>query len=149
MFPSKPAAAGVTAPSSARGAAFGDYDNDGCVDIVINNMNDMPTLLRGNCHNGNHWLTLRAVGKGSNRSGIGARVTCISGKHHQIDEIRSGGSYLSQNDFRLHFGLGQMSKADVVRIDWPSGAVDELHDVRADQILTIVEGSKPAKRESP
>jgi hypothetical protein len=132
----------VTTPTAGRGAAFGDFDNDGRMDIVINNMNDTPTLLRGNCQNRNHWLEVRVVGTKSNRSGIGVRVYCTSGKHRQMDEIRSGGSYLSQNDLCAHFGLGQAAAADLVRVEWPSRAVDELRNVRADQILTVVEGAK-------
>ncbi len=146
---SSQAGADAIAPASGRMArAFGDYNNDGCMDILINNMNATPTLLRGACQNGNHWITVRGIGKRSNRSGIGARVTCRAGKRRQIDEIRSGGSYFSQNDLRVHFGLGQMSKMDLLRIDWPSGTIDELHDVRVDQVLTIVEGSSPVKIQS-
>ena len=132
----------VTTPAAGRGAAFGDFDNDGRMDIVINNMNATPTLLRGNSRNQNHWLKVRVVGTKSNRSGIGARVSCVTGKRRQMEEIRSGGSYLSQNDLRAHFGLGQASTADLLQIQWPSGAVDVLRDVRADQILTVVEGTK-------
>jgi len=134
------AGAAVTSPAVGRGAAFGDFDNDGKIDIVINNMNDVPTLLRGNCNNRNHWLKVQTIGKKSNRSGIGARVYCVTGKRRQMDEIRSGGSYLSQNDLRAHFGLGAATKADLVQVRWPSGIVDELHDVPAGQIVTIVEG---------
>jgi hypothetical protein len=132
----------VTKPAAGRGAAFGDFDNDGRMDIVINNMNDTPTLLRGNCQNQNHWLKVRVIGTRSNRSGIGARVYCVTGRHRQMDEIRSGGSYLSQNDVRVHFGLGPAARADLVQVQWPSGVVDILRDVPADQILTVVEGAK-------
>jgi hypothetical protein len=141
------AGAAVTNASAGRGAAFGDFNNDGCVDVLINNMNDTPALLQGNCGNENHWLEVKAVGKRSNRNGVGARVICVTGKRRQFDEIRSGGSYLSQNDLRVHFGLGRQSPVDI-RIEWPSGLVDELRNVRSDQILTIVEGSNPAKPES-
>ena len=134
------AGAAVTTPGAGRGAAFGDFDNDGKMDIVINNMNDTPTLLRGNCNNRNHWLKVHVIGKKSNRSGIGARVYCVTGKRRQMDEIRSGGGYLSQNDLRVHFGLGSAAKADMIQIRWPSGIVDELHDVPAGQIITVVEG---------
>ena len=113
------------------------------MDIVINNMNDTPTLLRGNCNNRNHWLKVHVIGKKSNRSGIGARVYCVAGKRRQMDEIRSGGGYLSQNDLRVHFGLGSAVKADVIQVRWPSGIVDELHDVPSDQIVTVVECEGP------
>jgi hypothetical protein len=108
-------------------------------------MNDAPTLLRGNGHNQNHWLKVQIIGKKSNRSGIGARIYCVTGKRRQMDEIRSGGSYLSQNDLRAHFGLGSAAKADLVRVRWPSGMVDELHDVPAGQIITVVEGEGQAR----
>jgi hypothetical protein len=144
------AGAAVTTPAAGRGAAFGDFDNDGKIDIVINNMNDAPTLLRGNCNNQNHWLKVQTIGKKSNRSGIGARVYCVTGKRRQMDEIRSGGSYLSQNDLRAHFGLGAAIKADLVQVRWPSGIVDELHDIRAGQIITMVEGEgDPRARPKP
>ena len=134
----------VTTPAPARGCAFGDFDNDGRIDIVMNNMNAPPTLLRGNCRNTNRWLKVRLVGKKSNRSGIGARVYCVTGKHRQMDEVRSGGSYLSQNDLRPHFGLGDATNADRIRVEWPSGIVDELQNVPAGQTVTVLEGSAPA-----
>src|SRR5205814_265590 len=102
-------------------------------DIVINNVNDEPTLLRNDQGNENRWLKVKAVGTRSNRSGIGARVKVVAGNHSQIDEVRSGGSYISQNDLRLHFGMGLATQADRVDIQWPSGQVDRLKNVETNQ----------------
>jgi len=136
------AAAGLTAMplASRRGAAFGDISNDGCLDIVVLNVGEPPSLLLNHCQNGNHRVLFKLVGTQSNRLGIGARVTVNSGKLVQFSEVRSGGSYLSQNDLRLHFGLGAEAKMSVVAIAWPSGKTDTLHDIPADFIYTILEG---------
>lgn len=135
------AGAAVAAPSVARGAAFGDFDNDGRLDVVINNMHDAPSLLRSDSASVNHWLMVRLEGVKSNRSAIGARVTCVTGKLRQIDEVRSGGSFFSQNDFRLHFGLGVAPRVDLLEIRWPSGAMERIKNCGADQIILIREGS--------
>ena len=131
-------------PVSARGCGFGDFDNDGNMDVVVNPVNDLPELLRldspGPSRGGNHWIKIRTVGTKSNRSGIGARIRCVTGKHHQIDEVRSGGSWASQNDLRVHFGLGQVAKVDRLEIRWPSGHVETLENVRADQVVCVEEG---------
>ncbi|HZQ53564.1 MAG TPA: CRTAC1 family protein [Bryobacteraceae bacterium] len=132
----------VTEPSLSRGMAFGDFNNDGSTDIVINNMNGYPSLLRCDRKNSNHWIAVRLIGVKSNRSGIGSRVKCTTGKHSQIDEVRSGGSYLSQNDLRLHFGLGSATQVDALEIAWPSGHVDLLKNVPADRISTVWEGGR-------
>ncbi len=132
---------GILEKVPGRGCAFGDYDNDGDVDVLVNCVNDVPQLLR--CDNSlkNNWLKVKAVGVKSNRSGIGARVYCTTeGDHRQMDEVRSGGSYISQNDLRIHFGLGKAEKAEL-EIHWPSGLVDKLPGVRANQILIVKEGS--------
>src|SRR5437660_2581734 len=136
------AAAGLTAMplASRRGAAFGDISNDGCLDIVVLNVGEPPSLLLNHCQNGNHRVLFKLVGTQSNRLGIGARVTVNSGKLVQFSEVRSGGSYLSQNDLRLHFGLGAEAKMSVVTIAWPSGKTVTLHDIPADFIYTILEG---------
>lgn len=134
------AGAAISQLSNGRGCAFGDFNNDGGVDIVINNMNDLPTLLQCERMNKNHWLKVRLAGKRSNRSGIGARLTCVAGGLAQIDEVRSGGSYLSQNDLRVHFGLGTSEKADLLEVRWPSGQIDRLRNVPGDQILLVKEG---------
>jgi len=125
---------------SARGVAFGDFDNDGDLDIIVNNMNDTPTLLRNDGGNKNRWLKVKTIGTGSNRTGIGARVRVVVGNHVQTDEVRSGGSYISQNDLRLHFGLGPATKADLVEIRWPSGQVDLLSNIETNQVVYVQEG---------
>ena len=134
------AGSGVGLLRSARGVAFGDFDNDGDLDVVINNLNDAPTLLRNDVGNKNRWLKVKVVGTRSNRSGLGARVKVVAGEHAQTDEVRSGGSYISQNDLRLHFGMGSVAKADLVEIHWPSGWVDRLKDVETNQVVWVKEG---------
>ena len=137
---------GISEPSASRGAAFGDFDNDGDIDIVVNTVNDYPQLLRCDSTLANHWIKVRTIGTKSNRSGIGARLVCVtqlpgeSKPHRQIDEVRSGGGYFSQNDLRVHFGLGKGEKVDVLEIHWPSGQVDILKDVKADQVIYVKEG---------
>jgi hypothetical protein len=131
----------ITAPRAGRGAAFGDFDNDGRVDVVVNEMNDTPSLLHSTTVNRNHWVLIRLEGTKSNRSAIGARVTCVTGSLRQIDEVRSGGSFFSQNDFRLHFGLGAASRIDVLEIRWPSGTVERIRDLTPDRVISIKEGS--------
>ena len=131
---------GLGLPRSARGVAFGDFDNDGDLDIVVNNMNETPTLLRNDVGNKNRWLKVKTIGTRSNRTGIGARVRVVVGSHAQTDEVRSGGSYISQNDLRLHFGMGPASRADLVEVRWPSGQVDRLKDVETNQVVYVQEG---------
>ena len=101
------AGAAIRAENLGRGCAFGDFDNDGDVDVLVNNLDGPPTLLRNDGGNRNNWIMIKCVGTRSNRSGIGTRVRVTIGDHSQIDEVMSGSSYYSQNDFRLHFGLGQ------------------------------------------
>jgi len=125
---------------SRRGAAFGDINNDGCVDIVILNADAPPSLLLNHCNPENHRVAFRLLGTKSNRLAIGARVTIKSGKLVQMDEVRSGGSYISQNDLRLHFGLGSTGSMSEVTIQWPSGATEVLKNIPADFIYTVVEG---------
>jgi enediyne biosynthesis protein E4 len=124
---------------SRRGAAFGDIANNGNVDIVVLNVGEPPSLLLNTNKNGNHRVLFRLVGTKSNRAAIGARVTIHAGGMTQFDEVRGGGSYLSQNDLRLHFGLGSATKIDAVEVRWPSGKTESLKDVVADNIYTIVE----------
>jgi hypothetical protein len=126
--------------ASRRGAAFGDLNNDGNVDIVVMNTGETPTLLLNQGGNNNHRVLFRLVGTKSNKMAIGARVTVRAGKLVQLNEVRGGGSYLSQNDPRLHFGLGDESKMDDVEVKWPSGKVETVRDVPADSIYTIIEG---------
>jgi hypothetical protein len=125
---------------SSRGAAFGDYDNDGDIDAVVINLDDRPTLLRNDTANVNHWLTLQLVGGRSNRGAIGARVRMTAGGRAQSAEVRSGGSYLSNNDRRVHFGLGEATRADEVQIEWPVGVVETLKNLQADGFYTAREG---------
>jgi hypothetical protein len=124
---------------SSRGAAFGDIDNDGAIEILVNNQNETPSLLKQSAAGSNHWIHLQLVGTKSNRSAIGARVRLRASGHTQIDVVRSGGSYLSQNDLRLHFGLGSSREADEIEIFWPSGLHQRLDHIKADRIVTIRE----------
>ena len=110
------------------------------MDIAINNVNGPTLLLRNEGGNGNHWIGINTVGRQSNRDGIGTRVEVTVGAQRQIDEVRSGGSYISQNDLRLHFGLGSHVMADEITLRWPSGHVDRLEKVPADRIITVEEG---------
>jgi hypothetical protein len=123
-----------------RGAAFGDIDNDGDVDVVVANLDGSPQLLRNDGGNSNSSVLIKLVGGKSGRNGIGARVKIVSGDLIQIDEVRSGGSYLSQSDLRLHFGLQNRSKIDLVEVRWPSGAIDKIVNLNANKIVTISEG---------
>jgi hypothetical protein len=130
---------GAASPHSSRGAAFGDYDNDGDVDVLVMNMNEPPSLLRNDYAGGNQWLTLHLIGSSSPRSAIGATVIVTGGGQRQARAVVSQSSYYSVDDLRLHFGLGAASRADRIEIRWPSGTKQELTDVRAGQILTITE----------
>ena len=137
---------GILTPKSGRGCAFGDFDNDGDIDVLVMNMNEPPLLLRNEYINAqsretNNWLTVKLIGTKSNRSAIGARMLLKAGSHLQAQEVTSQSSYYSHNDSRLHFGLGQNQKADLIEIRWPSGQTETLKSITANQILTIKEGS--------
>jgi hypothetical protein len=126
---------------SRRGAAFGDIFNTGNIDIVVLNVGEPPSILLNTNHDGFHRVLFKLVGTKSNRAAIGARVTIRSAGVKQFSEVRGGGSYLSQNDLRLHFGLGTATKIDSVEVRWPNGIVETLQNVAADAIYTIVEGA--------
>ena len=132
----------LTAPAVSRGAAFGDLDNDGDIDVVINNLDGPLTVLRNDGGNANNFLMIDLVGRKSNRSAFGARVKVTAGDLVQVDERRSGGSYLSQNDVRLHFGLEKRQKVDRVEVRWPDGAIETLTGVEANRFITITEGDR-------
>jgi enediyne biosynthesis protein E4 len=130
---------GLLLEKSSRGAAFGDYDNDGRIDIVVTNMNDRPTLLH-NESAGGHWATFRLVGSKSNRDAIGAKLVVTAGGRRQVVEVRSGGSYVSHNDLRAHVGLGNASRLERVEIRWPSGATEVVSGLAADRFYMAREG---------
>ena len=132
---------GITERFSSRGAAFGDYDNDGDVDVLVLNMNDLPSLLRNDGGNRHNWIKIKLVGTKCNRTAIGARVRVVTGNHVQIDEVRSGSSVMSQSDLRLHFGIGQAQTVDVIEVKWPTTQkIERFTKIKPNQILTIREG---------
>jgi hypothetical protein len=141
-FTESAAAAGLDAlpPMSRRGAAFGDVKNDGNIDVLLLNVGEPPTLLLNHGVPGNHRALFQLIGSKSNRAAIGARLTIHAGNLTQFNEVRGGSSYLSQNDLRLHFGLGKETKIDSAEIQWPSGATEKLQNLPADNIFTVVEG---------
>jgi hypothetical protein len=131
----------VTTPKAGRGAAFADLDNDGDVDIVVNNVHDTPDLFTLDSPADAHWLIVRLVGTRSNRSAIGARVRLVAAGERQVQEVRGGGSYYSQNDLRVHFGLGKSTSIERLEIRWPNGLEEMWTDVGIDRIVTLKEGS--------
>jgi hypothetical protein len=132
--------AGLLLEKSSRGAAFGDFDNDGDVDVLVLNMNDRPTLLRNDTQSGNNWVVLKLVGKSRNRDAIGARVWLDQEGPVQVAEVRSGGSYLSHNDMRVRFGLGRMPKTPPVKVRWPDGAIERFEELAPNAIHVIRQG---------
>ena len=133
-----------TIPKAGRGAAFADFDNDGDVDVVINNVNDLPDLFRLDRAGEHHWVALKLIGTRSNRSAIGARVRLVGGDGAQWQEVRGGGSYYSQNDLRLHFALGAARVVERVEIRWPNGLEEAWTDLAIDRLHTLKEGSGQA-----
>jgi hypothetical protein len=136
------AGAGIAAMHSSRGMAVGDIDNDGVLAVLINNQGEAPTLLRQTGRPPGHWTLLKLVGRRSNRSAIGAKVRLTAGGMTQTGEVRSGGSYLSQSDLRLHFGLGGATRIEKLEIEWPSGTKDVLTNLESDRVLTIEESAR-------
>jgi hypothetical protein len=130
----------VTAPHSSRGCAFGDFDNDGDIDILIVNLNEPPSLLRNDITGGRHWLKVKLIGTKSNRSAIGARMLVRYGHRVQTQEVLSQSSFYSANDPRLHFGLGDEKSANL-EVHWPSGRKETFQAVAADQLVVIKEGN--------
>jgi hypothetical protein len=127
---------------AGRGAAFGDLDNDGDVDIVMSSVGQKATVLRNEGGNRNHWLQLRLVGARSNRDGIGVKIRIVAGGRTQVDEAKGGGSYQSAHDPRIHFGLGIAERVDLLELRWPSGAVDRLTGVAVDRVVTVKEAAR-------
>ena len=139
------AGSGITTPAASRGMAVGDLWNDGQMAVVTNNMNQTPSLLVNSVRNGNHWVAFKVTGTKSNRDGIGAKITVHAGGRDRVDEVRSGSSYISQNDLRVHFGLGATAQIDYVDVRWPSGIVERFENVLVDGIRQLSEGSgKPS-----
>jgi enediyne biosynthesis protein E4 len=132
---------GISERFSSRGAAFGDYDNDGDIDALILNMNDLPSLLRNDGGNSKNWIKIKLIGTRCNRTAIGARVRVTTGTHIQMNEVHSGSSVMSQSDLRLHFGLGRSQIVDLIEVKWPTTQkVERFTKVKVNQILTIREG---------
>jgi hypothetical protein len=138
---------GVIAPHASRGCAFGDFDNDGDIDVLVLNLNEPPSLLRNDVKGDNHWIKVKLVGVKSNRGAIGTRVTAHYGGKIQAQEVMSQSSFYSANDQRLHFGLGDVTKVDL-DIRWPTGKVEKITNQAANRLLTIREGEGVIKSET-
>ena len=128
-------------PRVSRGLAVADLDNDGNMDIVIADLDGDPMILHNQGLPGKHWVSFELAGTKSNRLALGARLKLVAGGMTQTEEIRSGGSYLSNHDFRVHFGLGDATKIDSLEIRWPSGKVETIKDLKPDQFYAVLEGS--------
>ncbi|HEX4210480.1 MAG TPA: CRTAC1 family protein, partial [Candidatus Binataceae bacterium] len=138
---------GIAAQHASRGCAFGDFDNDGDIDILVLNLNEPPSLLRNDVTGNHHWLKVKLIGVKCNRSAIGARVTAHYGGKKQAQEVLSQASFYSANDLRLHFGLGAATRADL-EIRWPNGTIERVTGLEANQLVTVHEGSGVTKKEA-
>jgi enediyne biosynthesis protein E4 len=146
---SETAGSAITTVSSSRGLAVGDLWNDGRMSAVISNMNAKPSLLVNDIRSPNHWIAFKTIGTKSNRDGIGARLIMKAGKRTFTDEVRSGSSYISQSDMRVHFGLGSIEKVDEVRVNWPSGRMETFDSAALDKINTLTEGAGVEAKPDP
>jgi len=138
--------AGPVTPHSSRGAAFGDFDNDGDVDILVFNMNEPPSLLRNDYGGPNRWLEVKLEGTSSNRAALGAVVRVTVSGRTEAQAVLSQASYYSHNDLRLHFGLGTAAAAEAIEVRWPNGRVETLKDIRGGRLVTIKEGAVNLQR---
>jgi hypothetical protein len=138
-------------PQVSRGLAVGDLFNDGHLELVIENIEGKPMILRAESSAKNHWIGFELAGRKSNRLALNARVKVVAGDLTQVSEVQSGGSYLSQNDVRLHFGLGGHETADSIEITWPSGRKETIKNLHADRIYSMLEGEGvvPAEKIKP
>lgn len=148
---SRQAGPALSEPRASRGAAFGDLDNDGYIDVVVNDLDGPPMILRNEGGSSNHWVTFELGTTSGNGLAVGARVKIVTGDMVQVEEVRSGGSYLSQNDLRIHFGTGKQTKIDVVEIRWPSGKTETIKGLATDKFYSIREGEGvvPTERLKP
>ena len=133
---------GLSLKKVSRGAAIGDYDNDGDLDILVTNCNQRADLLQNAVGNRNNWIQIQLDGLKSNRSGFGAKIKIVTGEHVQYREVHSGGSYLSFHDIRAHFGVGKVEQIDVLEVRWPSGQIDKKTELDVNQRYLVIEGKK-------
>jgi len=138
--PATAAGKGLQVIEVSRGATFGDYDEDGDIDIFVANLDAVPTLLRNDTPDPGHWLTVKTVGVTGNRDGVGTRITVTTGSSVQVREVRAGDGFLTRSDARAHFGLGSHASAETLELRWPSGTVDRISDVVAERVVVVVEG---------
>ena len=136
---------GLQMPQSGRGLAIADLWNDGRVSAIVNNLSDIPMLLVNHAKNANHWLGIKLIGTASNTSAIGARVTLTGSKRKWVDEVRSGSSYNSSSDLRLHFGLGTETSVRTIEVRWPNGESESFPEPQLDRIITLIEGKGKGK----
>ena len=133
---------GFALRKTSRASAFGDYDNDGDIDILVTNWNQTTDLLRNEGGNQKNWIQVQAIGTKSNRSAIGARIKVVAGERTQYAEVKSSGSYLAFSDLRVHFGLNDTKNVDLLEIRWPSGTVDTATNLSVNQHFIAVEGEQ-------